>query len=62
MSDCQPETFEYFCTRCKIKIVAGIGYVKCPECKSGSSIVDYGRFPAFDNVTMGGCDFNWNKK
>lgn len=62
MHDSKHKTFEYFCIKCGVKIIAGIGHVKYPECKSGSSIVDYGNKPDFDNLTLGDGKFNWNRK
>jgi Zn finger protein HypA/HybF involved in hydrogenase expression len=55
--------FEYYCKRCSIKIKSDeAGYIECPQCKSGDSIVDYGDCGEYDNMIMGGGRFNWNKK
>jgi len=62
MHDGKHDIYEYYCTKCKIKITAGIGHVKCPQCKSGKHIVDYGDYGSYDNVTMGQGKFDWNKK
>lgn len=54
--------FEYFCTECKIKIETDqSGYIKCPQCKSGTYIRD---FEDYDEPLWAyyGDDFNWNKR
>ena len=54
--------YEYFCTECKIKIETDqSGYIKCPQCNSGTNIRD---FEDYDEPLWAYCgkDFNWNKK
>jgi Zn finger protein HypA/HybF involved in hydrogenase expression len=54
---------EYYCTKCKIKIESPwLVYVECPKCKSGSHIRDYDDCGEYDNLVMGGGDYNWNKR
>jgi len=53
--------FEYFCTKCKVKITHDEpAMVTCPKCKESRNIVDYGDYQyPFEEISEG--SYNWNK-